>query len=228
MKKIILSLACAGIIISGCGNMSNLAKGSLIGAGSGAALGAAVGGLIGKDGKAAAIGAAIGTAVGTGAGAVIGNHMDKKAEELAALEGANVEVVTDANDLAAIRVTFDSGILFPLNGTTLNSESKKALAEFAEKMADMPETDITVYGHTDNTGSAEVNERISKQRADAVAQYLQSCSISKDRLTSEGKSFTMPVADNSTAEGRAQNRRVEVYISANATMVQQAENGTLQ
>lgn len=187
-----------------------------------------MGAVIGKDGKAAAIGAAIGTAVGTGAGALIGHKMDKKAEELAALEGANVEVVTDANDLQAIKVTFDSGILFKTNSYVLNDASKKSLKEFADKMADMQETDITIYGHTDNTGSAEVNEKLSKQRADAVASYLQSCNMSKDRMIVESKSFTMPVADNSTAEGRAQNRRVEVYISANATMVQQAEAGTLQ
>lgn len=228
MKKLFLSLGCACMIFSGCANMSNMAKGTAIGGGGGAALGAAVGALIGKDGKGAAIGAAIGSAVGAGAGAVIGKKMDKKAEELAALENANVEVVTDANNLEAIKVTFDSGILFPTNGTTLNDASKKSLAEFAQKMADMPETDITIYGHTDNTGTAAVNERISKQRADAVAAYLQSCSMAKERMTVEGKSFNMPVADNATAEGRAQNRRVEIYITANQNMVQQAEAGTLK
>lgn len=228
MKKVFIILACCCIIMPSCGTLSNLAKGSAIGGGSGAALGAAVGALIGKDGKSAAIGAAIGTAVGAGAGALIGNKMDKKAEELAALEGANVEVVTDANNLQAIKVTFDSGILFNTNSAELNSASKKALSEFAQKMSDMPETDITIFGHTDNTGSAEVNERLSKQRADAVAAYLQSCQMAKERMTVEGKSYTMPVADNSTAEGRAQNRRVEVYISANQTMVEQAEAGTLK
>lgn len=216
------------MLLSSCGTMSNLAKGSAIGSGSGAALGAAVGALIGKDGKSAAIGAAIGTAVGASAGAIIGNKMDKKAEELAALEGANVELVKDANDLEAIKVTFDSGILFKTNSSTLNDVSKKSLSEFARQMVDLPETDITIYGHTDNTGTSEVNERLSKQRADAVASYLNSCNIAKERMTSEGKSFTMPVADNSTAEGRAQNRRVEIYITANPTMVKQAEEGTLK
>ena len=228
MKKFFLALGCACMLLSSCGTMSNLAKGSAIGSGSGAALGAAVGALIGKDGKSAAIGAAIGTAVGASAGAIIGNKMDKKAEELAALEGANVELVKDANDLEAIKVTFDSGILFKTNSSTLNDVSKKSLSEFARQMVDLPETDITIYGHTDNTGTSEVNERLSKQRADAVASYLNSCNIASDRMTAEGKSFTMPVADNSTAEGRAQNRRVEIYITANPTMVKQAEEGTLK
>lgn len=215
------------MILSSCGNMSNLSKGAAIGTGGGAALGAAIGALVGHDGRGAAIGAAIGTAVGASAGAIIGNKMDKKAEELAALEGANVEVVTDANNLNAIKVTFDSGILFSTNSSKLSDASKKSLAEFASQMKDLPDTDITIYGHTDNTGTAEVNERISKQRADAVASYLNSCNIAKERMTAEGKSFNMPVADNSTAEGRAQNRRVEIYITANETMVQKAEEGKL-
>ena len=92
----------------------------------------------------------------------------------------------------------------------------------------MPDTDVTVYGHTDNTGSAEVNEKLSTQRANAVAGYLQSCGIASSRIKSEGKAYTMPVADNATKEGRAQNRRVEVYVSANEKMIQAAENGTLK
>ena len=94
-------------------------------------------------------------------------------------------------------------------------------------MADLEDTDITIYGHTDNTGTAQVNERISKQRADAVSSYLTKCGIKSSRLTSEGLSFNMPIADNATAEGRAQNRRVEIYITANEDMIKAAEAGHL-
>jgi len=228
MKKSILILMCAIMMLPSCGNMSNLAKGSVAGTGAGAAIGAIAGALIGKDGKGAAIGAAIGGAVGGGAGALIGNKMDKKAEELAALENASVETLEDSNGLTAIKVTFESGILFPTNGTKLNKTSKAELAEFAKKMADLPDTDITIYGHTDNTGTYEVNQRISNQRALSVSQYLQECGISADRMTSEGKAYDMPVATNDTAEGRAQNRRVELYIYANQAMVDAANNGTLK
>lgn len=228
MKKYIAFALCALMLIPGCGTMSNTAKDSLIGAGGGAALGAVIGGLIGKDAKGAAIGAAIGTAVGGGTGAVIGKKMDKKAAELAALENAQIETVTDNNGLEAIKVTFNSGILFPLNGTALNATSQKELKEFADKMADMVDTDIAVFGHTDNTGTAAVNERISVQRAESVATYLQKCGIAGSRIKSAGMSFNDPVASNETAEGRAQNRRVEIYISANEAMIRAAENGTLQ
>ena len=223
MKKYIAFFLCGVMILSGCSSMSKMAQDSLIGTGAGAALGAGVGALIGKDGKAAAIGAAVGSAVGATAGAIIGKKMDQKAAELAALEAATVETVEDANGLEAIKVTFDSGILFATNKADLNAESKKALADFAAKMADLPETDITIYGHTDNTGSDAVNERLSLQRAQSVENYLKNCGISKDRMTSEGKSYSMPVASNETKEGRAQNRRVEVYISANKAMIEAAE-----
>jgi len=208
--------------------MSNLAKDSLIGGGAGAAVGAAVGALIGKDAKGALIGAAIGGAVGGGAGAIIGNKMDKKAAELAALEDAKVEKITDANGLEALKVTFSSGILFQTNKSELSSASKKELSEFATKMSDMKDTDITIYGHTDNTGSAAVNEKLSAERAASVASYLKSCGIAGDRLKTQGLSYNDPVADNSTVEGRALNRRVEIYITADENMIAAAQNGTLQ
>ena len=227
MKKSIAILACAMTVLTGCATLNNLAKGSLIGGVGGGAVGAGVGAAIGGD-KGAAIGAAIGTAVGAGAGAIIGNVMDKKAEELAALEAAQVETVEDANGLKAIKVTFDSGILFATNKSNLSAEAKSNLKKFADEMKDLSDTDITIYGHTDNTGSPEVNERLSLQRANAVSAELQADGIAKSRITTEGKSFTMPVADNSTAEGRAQNRRVEVFISANQNMIAAAENGELK
>ncbi|MBQ9889594.1 MAG: OmpA family protein [Bacteroidales bacterium] len=223
MKKLLFVLMIGiALIPTGCGTASQTAKGTGIGAGAGAAAGAILGAIIGKDAKGAAIGAAIGTAVGAGTGAVIGKKMDKKAEELAALENAKIETVTDNNGLKAIKVTFASGILFPTNGTTLSSSAKSELKEFAQKMSDMTDTDITIFGHTDNTGTAEVNERISAQRAAAVESYLKSCGIASSRMTAEGRSYNEPVASNDTAAGKAQNRRVEVYISANENMVKEA------
>ena len=223
MKKFILLAACATMVLTSCGPWSNLAKGTAIGGGSGAAVGAGVGALIGKDAKSAAIGAAIGSIVGAGAGAIIGDRMDKKAEELAALEGATVETVTDVNNLTSVKVTFDNGILFAFNKSDLSDAAKKSLKEFATKMADMPETDITIWGHTDNIGTAEANASVSQKRANAVKSFLEAQGIAADRMLAEGKSYDMPVASNDTDEGRAQNRRVEVYITANADMIAEAE-----
>ena len=93
-----IGLLCAGMLASGCGTMNNTAKGGIIGGTSGTAAGALIGGLVGK-GKGAAIGAAVGAVVGTGTGVIIGRKMDKKAEEAAKIEGAEVEKVTDTNGL---------------------------------------------------------------------------------------------------------------------------------
>ncbi len=227
MKKFLSIILCCSLI-AGCG-ISNTGKGSLIGSGAGAALGAGIGYLLGGDGQAAAIGAAIGTAVGAGSGAIIGKQMDKKAAELAAaMEEAQVETVTDVNGLEAIKVTMDNGILFDFNKSTLKPAAKAQLDKFAAEMADMPETNINVYGHTDNIGSADANKKVSTQRAQAVAKYLNGKGIKNDRMLAEGLSFDFPIADNATEEGRAQNRRVELYITANEKMVQAAEEGKIQ
>jgi len=229
MKKSTIAIfLCALTIFSGCGNLNKTQQGGLIGSGAGAAVGAALGALIGKDAKAAAIGATIGTAVGGTTGVVIGNKMQKKADELAALENATVETVTDANNLTAIKVTFDSGILFATNSSTLSNDAKTALKNFATTMSDLPDTDIAIWGHTDNTGSDAVNEKLSLKRANAVESYLNQCGIATNRMTAEGKSYSLPVASNDTAEGRAQNRRVEVYVYANEDMIKAAEDGTLK
>ena len=110
----------------------------------------------------------------------------------------------------------------------MNASSKTALTKFAASLKETPETDVTIYGHTDNTGSKEINLQLSKNRAASVASFLNSNGILSERITTAGKSFDEPVADNSTAEGRAQNRRVEIYITANKQMINQAEQGTLK
>lgn len=212
------------VLVSGCSSL----KGGLIGGTAGAAVGAGLGILLGNNAKSAAVGAAIGTAVGGTAGAIIGHKMDKKAAELEALENAKVETVTDINGLQAIKVTFDSGILFKSSSAALSDESKKTLSNFAVTMQDLTDTDITILGHTDNTGSDALNDKLSRQRAESVSAYLQSCGIAASRLSAHGKSYSMPVADNSTPEGRALNRRVEVYVSANEAMIKAAQAGTLK
>ena len=210
MKKILTIVVC-GALLAACG-VSKTASGSLTGG----------------NGQGVAVGAAIGTAVDAGSGALIGNKMDRKAAELAKLENAQVETVTDVNGLKAIRVTFSSGILFDFNKSTLKPSAMNQLDRLAEEMADMPETHFTIYGHTDNVGTEQANRKVSAQRAESVEKYLRTQGIAKKRMTAEGLSSNFPVADNDTEAGRAQNRRIEIYISANEEMVKKAEEGTLQ
>ena len=121
-----------------------------------------------------------------------------------------------------------AGILFSTGKSNLSKASQDALSDFATSLLENPLTDVTINGHTDNTGSRAVNERLSKERAQAVANFLIGKGVPSKRLTINGLAYDCPVASNETAEGRAQNRRVEIYIAANEQMVREAENGTLK
>jgi len=227
MKKknvVIINLLCIALLVSGCASLNNTTKGTMIGGGSGAGLGATVGALIGKDGKSTAIGATIGAAVGVTTGAIIGRQMDKAAAAAAAIEGAKVESFTDANDLKALKVTFDSGILFEFNKSALNDISKNSLIDFAEILKENPTMDIMIFGHTDNVGTLEANQKISKDRANAVSSFLRLRNVPPSQIVEvAGRNFSDPVANNDTAEGRSQNRRVEVYMYASKNMIKDAQ-----
>lgn len=226
LKSICVAL-CAALVLAGCG-MSKTGQGALIGAGGGAGLGAIIGALAGNT----AIGAAIGTAVGAGAGAIIGKKMDKAKKEAEAIQNAQVEEVKDANGLDAVKVTFDSGILFSTGKSTLTSSSKASLQELANVLKNNSDCDVAIQGYTDNQGwknstaeqSAQKNQALSLDRAAAVSAYLQSLSVPVAQIKSvEGFGQSNPVADNSTKAGQAQNRRVEVYMYASQKMIQDAK-----
>lgn len=221
-KKSIAALALsAALVLTGCG-LSNTAKGTGIGAGAGALIGAGVGRVLGNT----AIGAAIGGVVGGTAGALIGKKMDKQKKELEEqVKNAKIESV---NDGQAIRVTFDSGILFATNSSTLTTTSQTSLRNFAANLKVNDQTDLLIIGHTDNTGSDRINDPLSLNRASSVRTFLAGQGVSSDRMRVEGKGSREPVADNSTAAGRKENRRVEVYILPNKAMVEAAQNGTLK
>ena len=219
--KSLMSIAvalCAMLVLAGC-NMSNTAKGTMIGAGGGAAVGAVIGAIAGNT----AVGAAIGGVVGAGTGAIIGHKMDKAKKEAEAVKNAQVETITDANGLEAIKVTFDSGILFATNKADLNAASKASLTQFAEVLKENKDMDIAIFGHTDNTGTDAVNNPLSKNRAQSVSKFLKSQGVASSQIkTIDGQGSKNPVADNSTAEGRKQNRRVEVYMYASEQMIKEA------
>ena len=219
----------AALLLSSC-NMSNTAKGGLIGGTSGGALGALVGQLIGH-GKGAAIGAAVGTAVGTGAGVLIGNKMDK-AKKAAELANAKAEVLEDANGTKYVKATFDSGLLFNTGAATLSADAKSAINKFVSNLkAEDTTYDMAVCGFTDNAGwknstaeqSKQKNIDLSQQRADAVKAQMVGAGYPTGRFVSvKGYGEENPAADNSTAAGKAANRRVEVYILPSKDMIENA------
>lgn len=220
-KAIAAMFLSGGLILSGCG-LSNTAKGAGIGAGAGAIIGAGVGRVAGNT----ALGAIIGGVVGGTAGTLIGKKMDKQKKELEEqVKNAKIESV---NEGQAIRVTFDSGILFATNSSTLSSTSQNSLRSFAANLKANSQTDMLIIGHTDNTGSDRINDPLSLNRASSVRSFLSAQGVDSSRMRVDGKGSHEPVADNSTASGRKENRRVEVYIIPNKAMVEAAQNGTLK
>lgn len=213
----------SGFTFTGCSTKQG--TGSIIGAGGGAALGSIIGAIAGH-GKGAAIGAAIGGAVGAGTGAIIGRHMDKVAAETAAqVENAKVEEVTDNNGLKAVKVTFDSGILFPLNGSSLNANSKTDLAKFSQVLKNNADCHVDIYGYTDRSGGDGINVPLSQKRAQSVADYLTSCGVTSSQLQNVvGKGSQDQIEDKEVSQA---NRRVEVYLYASQAMVDAANSGKL-
>ncbi len=220
-QKAIVLLLAGATIMSAC-NTSRAVKGGAIGAGAGGGIGAVIGNQVGgKDGTA--VGAIIGAVVGGTAGALIGRHMDKQAEELRNdLEGATVERVGEG-----IKITFDSGLLFAVDKSDLSQTSESNLRELATTLAKYEDTEVLVEGHTDADGADEHNQQLSEARARSVQRYLVAQGVRAGRLTTMGYGEVQPVADNSTAAGKANNRRVEIAIYANDKMKKAAERGEL-
>jgi outer membrane protein OmpA-like peptidoglycan-associated protein len=125
-------------------------------------------------------------------------------------------------------VTFANGILFATGKSTISDSAKSALTEFASSINADSYTNVHVYGFTDNTGTLAANTKVADARANAVYTYLVNSGVASSRLEYQGVPMDYYVASNETELGRAQNRRVEVYITANQTMVDAANAGTLK
>ena len=209
----------ASIMSSGCSTWSHTAKKGAIGA----AAGGAVGAVIGKATGNTATGAIIGAAVGGTAGALIGRRMDQQAEEMRNdLKNAKIERVGEG-----IKVTFDSGILFDTGSSNLKPAAKSNIKDLSEILKKYSDTDVMIFGHTDNTGGDELNQTLSEKRANAVANYATSLGINTSRINTMGLGESQPVADNSTVSGRSANRRVELAIFANKQLQRAAKRGDI-
>lgn len=218
-----ITLSLCLVLMTSCkavDNANNKQKGGVIGAAGGALLGAIIGNNVG-DGNNSELGAVIGGVVGGGAGVLIGNKMDKQAQEIEAeIPGATVERVDNG-----IVLTFDeqSGVYFDTEKYNINAKSQETLNKLAAVFSEYPETNILVVGHTDSSGNDAYNMTLSKNRAQAVTNYLMGKGLSSGRFTTEWFGEEKPMYDNATAEGRSKNRRVNIAIVPNETMVQQAQ-----
>ena len=226
-KNLLVSTFSALVLLAGLTNCktvqnaNNTQKGAVIGTAGGAVIGAIIGNNVGKKGKGGDLGAVIGGVVGGSAGAIIGSKMDKQAQKIEEeIPGATVERVEES-----IVVTFDenSGVNFATNKYDINSNSQETLDKLIGVFREYPETNILVVGHTDSSGADDYNMTLSRNRANAVSDYLLNHGIDNARITTRWFGETQPMSDNSTSEGRAKNRRVNVAILPNEKMVEEAK-----
>ena len=217
MKRIMavaIALTLSVGALSGCANMSETERTT----GTGAAIGAVAGGLIGaataggNRGKSAATGAAIGAAIGAGGGYLWSQRMqEQKAAMEQATQGTGVNVTQTADN--QLKLEIPSDISFDPGRYDIKPNLRPVLDRFATTLNQNPVTNITIIGHTDNTGSDAVNNPLSVNRAAATRDYLVARGVASNRIAIDGRGSREPIADNTTTAGRAMNRRVEIFVA---------------
>jgi outer membrane protein OmpA-like peptidoglycan-associated protein len=214
VRTTLLALA-AAITMAGCQTtdaytgekkVNNASKGAGIGAIAGAVIGAATG----DNSKERRERALIGAGVGALSGAGIGAYMDKQEAKLRAqLQGTGVSVTRNGNDLI---LNMPGNVTFKTASADLNAGFYKVLDSVSLVLKEFDKTLIDVEGHTDNVGDDNYNQNLSVQRASSVGGYLQSHGVNSKRIVTLGAGESRPVASNDSAEGRQQNRRVELKL----------------
>lgn len=210
----IFTVAALALILSACATndpytgekkTSNTTVGAVVGAIGGAVVGAATSSKSDRE-KGVLTGAAAGAAIGGG----VGSYMDKQERELRQrLQGSGVQVRRVGDKIELImpgNITFDTG------RSDIRSGFYPVLDSVAEVLAEFKQTRIKISGHTDNTGGADLNQRLSEDRANSVENYLINRRVAPGRVSSAGYSYRYPIASNATAEGRQANRRVELEL----------------
>ena len=204
----VAAMAAAAVLVSGCADMSEREQATAKGAGIGAVAGAVLGSVSG--GKAAG-GAVIGGAIG----AVAGNIWSKRQEERRvameqATRGTGVEISRTADN--QLKLNIPSDISFDVNSAAIRPALRQVLDPFASQLRGDPSARINIIGHTDSTGSDAVNDPLSIKRAESVRDYLVARGVDPAHVQTAGRGEREPVADNATEEGRARNRRVEIFL----------------
>lgn len=210
MKKLLVVMLLLALVTVGC---TTPGKRTGIGAGTGAAIGAAAGAVIGhqsgKTGQGAIIGAAAGALLGGG----IGNYLDKQAKELEALS----ETKRTEN---GIITTLKGNLLFDSGKADLKPSAVDSVNQISDIIKKYPEDKLLVIGYTDDIGPADANQRLSEQRAQAVRLAMIARGIPAASIEPVGMGEANPAAPNTTEEGRAKNRRVELQISIDESKIQ--------
>lgn len=213
MKRNILVATLAGaVVLSGCANMSEEQKsGTGKGAAIGAATGAVLGAITGSGTKGAVRGAAVGAAAGALGGYVWSSRMEEQKRQMeASARGTGVEVTQTADN--QLKLNIPSDISFASGRSDIQPNFRQILDDFARGLQGNPNARVTIIGHTDNVGSDAVNDPLSVNRAASVRNYLTTRGVPAAHISIDGRGEREPIASNATAEGRARNRRVEIFV----------------
>jgi len=207
-SSFILIPVLAASLLSGCADMSENQRRTTTGAGIGALAGAVLSSATGGNaGTGAVVGAGIG-ALGT---YIWSRHMDEQKRAMEqATQGTGVSVVQTADN--QLKLDIPSDISFDTGSAVVKPNLRPILDRFAEGLRNNPRAEVRIVGHTDSTGSDAVNNPLSQDRAASTRDYLVARGVPFDRFMVEGRGSHQPVASNDTADGRARNRRVEIFV----------------
>lgn len=210
-NKIIVSSVLVAFTLGGCANMTETQKGTAKGAGIGAGIGAVVGAIAGNT-----KGAVIGAAVGAAAGGVAGNVWTKRQEEQkrqmeVATAGTGVGVTQTADN--RLKLDIPSDISFDVGRADIKPNFRAVLNTFATGLVGNTRSNVSIIGHTDNTGTDAVNNPLSLNRAAAVRDYLSTRGVASSRIAIEGRGSREPLVANDSAANKAKNRRVEIFVA---------------
>ena len=210
MRKHLVLAATAALLISGCANMDmtdtqrRTATGAGVGALAGAVIGSATGG---HAGTGAVVGAGVG-ALGT---YIWSQNMERQKREMEqATQGTGIGVTQTANN--QLKLDIPSDISFDTGRSEIKGNFAPVLDRFAASLRDNQNTDVQIVGHTDSTGSDAINNPLSVDRATSTRNYLTARGVSGSRIDTEGRGSYQPIASNNTEDGRARNRRVEIFV----------------
>jgi outer membrane protein OmpA-like peptidoglycan-associated protein len=204
----VIAIATLAATLGACADMDDRSRRTATGGG----IGAVVGGVIGANsGGHAGAGAAIGGALGAIAGNVWSRHMEAQQHAMEqATQGTGVEVTRTADNQLKLNVPAD--VSFDSGRSDVKPELRAVLDQFANGLKTQPNTVVNIVGHTDSKGTDAINEPLSRDRAQSVKSYLVDRGVSSARIDTAGRGEHEPIADNNTAEGRAKNRRVEIFL----------------
>jgi len=212
MKKLVLSTIAAGILLSGCANeMTQTQKTTGIGAGVGALAGAAIGSMTGGDRGAIGAGAALGALAGAGGGYLWSQRMENQKKQMEqATQGTGVAVTQTPNN--ELKLQIPSDVSFDVGRANIKPNFQPILDQFASGLRNNANAEVRIIGHTDNTGTDAINNPLSIERAASTRDYLIARGVRSNAFRIDGMGSRQPVADNGAPAGRAQNRRVEIYV----------------